>query len=162
MIQVRIYWMPIIESGRVPYINFQAEFEYRPAFRNPDQFLEILGKPYYVIMYELEDQLNVEALKRWSAERAGLEPSGSQTFNGELESIDYNLFRGRLRISAQKFTERTSESGGKLTAIAEPTDAFRHAHSLIRPEHLIGFIVGDIAPKAMMHLVQMSRRSTSA
>ena len=111
-------------------------------------------------MYELEDQLNVEALKRWSAERAGLEPSSSQTFNQELESIDYNLFRGRLRIGAQKFTERTSGSGGKLTAIAEPPDVFWRAHRLIEPEHLIGFIVGDITPKAMMHLVQMSRRQT--
>jgi hypothetical protein len=96
---------------------------------------------------------------RWSAERAGLSPNSNQSFNNELESIHYSqsihssLYRGRLRIGAQKFVERTGDSGGGLSVQLDPPAEHWHAHELIGPEQLIGFMVGDITPKAMMHLV---------
>jgi hypothetical protein len=118
--------------------------------------LEVIGKPYSVIEYELENQINVEALQKWAAERAGLSPSSSQGSNNELETVDYSLYRERLRLSARKFVERTSDSDGRLSAILEPPAGFWRAHELMGPEQLIGFMVGDITPKAMRHLVQMS------
>jgi hypothetical protein len=119
--------------------------------------LEVIRKPYYVIAHELENKLDIEALERWSAERAGLSPSSSQRSNNELESVDYSLWRG-FRLSAQKHVERTSDSGGRLSAKLEPPAGFWRAHELIGPERLIGFMVGDITPKAMRYLVQMSLR----
>lgn len=146
----------------VDYKGIHVGLKHNPACRaSLDELLQALGKPYHHIVYELEDEIDVEALKRWSSERAGLNPSGSGSFNGELEDIGYSLLGGSLRIDARKFTERESRSGGALSATVNLPAGFWRAHNYIGARQLVGFMVGSITPSAMMHLVQMSRVSSS-
>ncbi len=149
---------PTSEIRGAPHKDLFGELKYTATFRHADTFLELIGKPYHYIAYELENKLDIKALKGWSAERAGLDPSSSGAMNGVLESVDYSMFAGRLRIGAVREVERAPKSGGALSATAEPPDAFWRAHELMRPEQLMGFMVGDVAPRAMMHLVEMARR----
>lgn len=151
---------PTSRIGDTDYKGIYVRLKHNPACRaSLDELLGAIRKPYHHIAYELEDEIDVEALKRWSSERAGLDPSGSGSFDDELESVGYRLLGGRLRIGAQKVTNREGRSGGALSATVDIPAGFRGAHSHIGARQLVGFMVGSIAPRAMMHLVQMSRIS---
>lgn len=141
----------------IPYKGIHSELIYNSGCRAKlDDLLAAIGKPYRHIAYDLVDRIEVEALKTWSTERAGLNPSGSSAFNGELTGIDYSLLGGRLRVGAWKYTDMSNRRGGRLHATFDSSGGFWRAHRLMGPKQLIGFMVGSIAPKAMMHLVRLA------
>jgi len=144
------------QIGSTPYKTIHSELRYDSGCRaNLDDLLTAIGKPYPHIAYDLIDKIDVEALRRWSTERAGLH-GGSTSSNAELTGIDYSLLGGRLHVGAWKYTDMTDRRGGRVFATFDAPKGFWRAHSLIGPKQIVGFMVGSITPKAMMHLVRLA------
>ncbi len=124
---------------------------------NLNDLLQAIGKPYFHIAYDLVANIDVEALRKWSLERAGLNPGSSSTQNGELTSVEYSFLGRKIRIGASKYAGSRNSKSGRLSATTESPEGFWRAHSLLDARKLIGFMVGSVTPKAMMHLVRMSQ-----
>ncbi len=118
-----------------------------------------LGKPYWHIKYSLEQPLNLVALQGWARDQAGLDPSGSVTANGQHGSVDFRLLGGRLSVSAglQRSARDPDRRLGTLSLTAVRQDLeFWQADRFLGPRTLVGFMVGSIAPRAIMHLVNLA------
>lgn len=124
---------------------------------NLNDLLKCIGKSYFHISYDLAGNIDVEALRKWSLERAGLNPSGSIAQNGELTSVEYGFLGGKIRIGASKYAGSRSSMSGRLSASTDTRGGFWRAHSFLDSRRLIGFMVGSITPKAMMYLVRASQ-----
>jgi hypothetical protein len=123
----------------------------------PDELLRAIGKPYFHIAYDLTETINVEVLRKWSLERAGLNPASSGSFNQELTDIEYSFLGGKIRVGAWKYAESIGREGGRLFAATDSQEPFWRAHIFLDPKKLLGFMVGSITPKAMMHLIKLSK-----
>lgn len=114
-----------------------------------DFLLSAIGEPYFHLAYEVTGNIDVERLRCWSRDRAGLNPSSSGKRGAELTDIEYSLLGGRVRVGATRF--------GRLSITTDPSEGFWRAHAELDARKLIGFMVGSISPKSMMHLVRMSQ-----
>jgi len=152
---------PTYQIKDISYKGIHAQLRYSYGCQaNLDEFLRNIGKPYYHIAYELVDKINIAALEQWSIERAGLTPSSSGSTNGELTGVEYSLLGGRLRVGAWKYSEG---GGGRFHATYDNfPEGFWKAHTRLGPREIVGFMLGDITPKAMMHLVQLALSPYSA
>jgi len=161
-ISVRIYTSSNpSESHRInekPFKGIYGELIENSGCRiNLDEFLKAVGKPYFHIAYDLAETINVEALSKWSLERAGLNPASSGSYNQELTDVEYSLLGGKIRVGAWKYAESIGREGGRLFATTGSQEGFWRAHIFLDPKKLLGFMVGSITPKAMMHLVRLSQ-----
>jgi hypothetical protein len=123
-----------------------------------DVILRDVAIPYGAIEYQLEGPLDVEALRTWCEQRAGLTASSSMSSDGVLTSFEVSLLGGRLRLRAS-----TSAGAriGTLQAVVHDASGFLTAHLHIGAREIIGLMVGDVSPRAMMHLLQKSLRTSS-
>jgi len=145
---------PSYRIDNTPYKGVHAELRLDVGCKDKlGEFLKIIAKPYHYIAYDLVNRIDLQALKKWSMERAGLQPGSSGSTGQELTDIEYSFVRHRLRIGACNYPD---ERGGKFYITVEGPWRFWRAHSLITPDNLLSFMVGDTTPKAMMHLVKMS------
>lgn len=124
---------------------------------NLNSFLKSLGKPYFHIAYDLDKNIDVDALRKWSSECAGLNPSSSGASGEELTSIEYSFLGGKIRMGAWKYAGSLGSKSGRLYATTDSIEGFWGAHNFLDARRLIGFMVGSITPKAMMHLLRMSQ-----
>lgn len=128
---------------------------------NIDIILKTLDIPYRAIKYELVDSINVEKLKLWSEEVGGLNPGGKGLSIGELTHIDYQLIKDKLYIAVEKYSDFNNQKGGVILASANYDNAFWAFHKLIRPEHLIGYMVGTIMPRSIVYLIKQSQQKSN-
>lgn len=146
------------ETSRIENISYKGIFgklRYNSACQiNTDQVLRCIQRPYSHLDYELVGKIGVEDLRRWSSERAGLTPASSGSSNGKLIDIEYSILAGKLRVGAANHQD--DQSSHLHATYSESQQGFWNAHKYLRPRQLIGFMLGDIAPKAILHLLEMS------
>ena len=102
--------------------------------------------------WTLRGLIDLPRMREQCETRAGLHFSSSSTTNGNFSSLEYSLLSGRIRVG---IANSGSSGRGILTVNGGP-EGLQKAHIHIGPQRLIGFLLGDISPKAMMHLVALS------
>lgn len=139
-------------NSRIGGLNYKyciSLLRYKPACRiGIDDFLTRLGKQYLSLEYVLGNSIDVTSLKKWSLEKAGLNPGSSSSSNGQFHTIDYGFLNGKLRITVVR--------SGSVRLTCEKPDGYWFPHRAITARHLFGFMLGNITPRAMMHLHQRS------
>lgn len=121
-----------------------------------DRIVSNIEKQYWIIEYQLEDDIDVGALNEWANRQAGLSPGSSMKINGKSTSIEYHLLDGKLRVGASKYQDDNGKIKGKLTLTQERPDKKWFPHKVIFANHILGFILGNISPRAIMHLHEKS------
>lgn len=118
-----------------------------------DVILRSLAMPYRSIEYVLGGSLDLVALRSWSEQRAGLTVSSSMSTDEVLTSFEVTLLGGRLRIGA---SNNPSSRVGRLQVLVDDAYGLLGAHRYLGAREILGFMVGDVSPRAMMHLFQES------
>lgn len=139
-------------NSRIDGLNYKyciSLLRYKSACRiDIDDFLKHLDKQYLSIEYALGNNIDVASLKKWSLEKAGLNPGSSSSSNGQCSSVDYGFLNGKLRISVIR--------DGSVRLTCEKPEGCWFPHRTIKARHLFGFMLGNITPRAMMYLHQRS------
>ena len=124
---------------------------------NIDDFLDHIDKPYHHIEYELTEDLDIERLFTYGRD-GGINLHKSAHVSNQLTQIDCNLIQEKLRITVSKYIPEVHRLyGGKITATGGTNIHFWQFHRLIKVEHIIRFIIGDIAPRTIIHLFNLSQ-----
>jgi len=149
------------ETARInekPQKGIHIELIVGSGFRaNLDALVRSMGRAYYHLAYDLGETIDVEALRKWSSERAGLNPASSGTTKQELTEVEYSFLGGKIRIGAWKYAVSMGTKGGRLFATTDSSEGFWRAHVFLASRKLLGFMLGSITPKAMMYLIKLSR-----
>ena len=129
---------------------------------NIDNFLDYLDKPYKQIEYELSQDLDLERLLEYGRDGGiNLQDDGYVAINKQpkqLVHISCNLINGKLRIGVTRYIHSVhKKTGGKISAAGGTQINFWQFHRLIKVEHIIRFIIGDIAPRTIIHLFNLSQ-----
>ncbi|MFA7286195.1 MAG: hypothetical protein WC052_00835 [Patescibacteria group bacterium] len=120
-----------------------------------DELFAFIKKQYWNISYDLRDTINIDALKEWSSDSAGREPSSSSRSNGVYTGIEYALLHGKIRIGATNYSDEEGH-GGRLQIFNEQNSHGWFPHKIITPQHLLGFITGSVTPRSIQYLLLMS------
>ena len=149
---------PSYEVEGKPYTGVHSQLVYKFGCRAElTMILSALKRPYHFLGYDLDGVIDVESLQQWSIERVGLSPGGTASKNGELLSIEYRLLGGELCISAAKYVDPDQYRYSRISATCSEDRHFFRAHETIEAKHLLGFMLGNIPPRTMMHLVRVSQ-----
>lgn len=139
------------------YKSITCEFAYNMSCHAPlEGLIGSIGKTYRHITFDMEDDINVAALAKWSNERAGLMPSSSVAMNDSLTSIEFGLLQGKIRIGVNRQFSSKGKPFGRLQLTVETPTTFWHPHNTITPRHLIGYALGNITPKTFLQLIRSS------
>lgn len=126
-----------------------------------DNLLLSIDKPYKQIEYELEEELDLERLIVYGRDGGiNLHKAGSITLGNqnEITQIECQLINGKLRIGVSKYIPAVHQlSGGKIFATAGKGICLWQFHNLIQENQLIRFMIGDIAPRTIIHLLELSQ-----
>lgn len=143
----------------VDYRDVGVELVHGAAARlDLGRLVTALGKPYRHLVHELDRTIDLQMLRRWSTERAGLDPGGSTTINSRLSSIDFRLLGGRLRLAASNAPgSYDGPMAGKVSATVDAPLALWRAHEVLGARELVGFMLGSITPRAMLHLFTLAQ-----
>lgn len=82
-----------------------------------DKILTAIGKQYWIMEFRLDEMINVEALKNWSTEQAGLEPGSGSKINGIYGSIEYSFLSRQLRVEASQWRDGQGKDFGMFRLI---------------------------------------------
>jgi hypothetical protein len=141
-----------------PSKRIHGELVVSSGFRaNLDALLGSMGKAYLQLAYDLDENIDLEALRKWSSERAGLNPVSTGIFNQELTGVEYSFLGGKIRIGAWKYAVSMGTGGSRLFVTTDSDEGFWRAHVFLDLRKLLGFMLGSITPKAMMHLFNLSQ-----
>lgn len=144
----------------VDYRNVHVELVHNVAATlNLTQLVRSLGRPYRHLEYELSGEIDLVALSEWSSRRAGLDPGGSMSVDELLRSIDYRLLGGRMLLRASNSEEQGGKLTGRISVTVDSPIALWRAHDHLTARDLLGFMVGSITPKAMMHLLALAQEA---
>lgn len=124
-----------------------------------DRILSDIGKRYWIIEYRLEDDIDIDALKSWSKQQAGLSPGSSTSSNGVSTNIEYKFLDGKLRVCASKYSDKGKVKGKFYLVFEHPLSKW-FPHKVITSQHILGFILGNISPRSMMNLHMKSMDKT--
>ena len=158
-IVINIHTPPTVKSNsRIRGINCKyciTNIHHKSASRTSlDSLLTYLDRQYLSIAFVLSTGIDIGSLMKWSLEKAGLSPSSSVSGNGGYGNADYGFLDRKLRISVI--------SEGKIRLTCDDPEGLWFPHRIISAKHLFGFMLGNITPRAMMHLHQRSFVSLSA
>lgn len=121
-----------------------------------DEFLALLNRPYLHINYHLVHNLNVNKLYEYGKTNAGLRLSSSGS--GNNRNIEISILNGELRIGANQYSNVDQRKGGTVFATAGENISLWQFHNYIPPKLLIEFMLGDVAPRTLMHLFKLSQK----
>lgn len=145
---------PNSQQNGVKCKSFITSIRYKPACKvDLNSILTCFGRQYFSIQFVLNKPINVDSLVHWSVEKAGLNPGSTVKSGGAFDNVDYKLLNGKLRINVSR--------SGSICLTCEDPESFWFPHRVISPDHLFGFVLGNITPRAMMHLHQRSFLSLS-
>lgn len=150
--KVKVYTKDNAETDSSPnHKRIYGKLEWNSSILHKlSEFIKLMDKPYYAIIYQLAGEINVESLHDWAKNLSGLFVTSGGSMNNHLTSIEYRLPSVPLTLQAQ--------SNGELSANTGNYDVnFWRFHEFIKPQHLIGFMVGSIIPRSMMHLINLSK-----
>jgi len=111
-----------------------------------------LGIPYQSIAYTLPAALDIPRLEALCQERSGLRYSSASSMGQGLTSLEYTFLSGALRIGVEN---EANGSAGVIRASCE--SGFTQAHTYMLPQNLVGFLVGDVPPRAVKYLLDLSK-----
>lgn len=115
-----------------------------------------LNKNYWVVEYLLKGSIDINRLKEWSEKQAGLTPGSSTASGKSFDSVDYGFLGGKIRVCASKYINDNNEICGKLSLTNNNQEEKWNPHLNITPNDLIGFMLGNISPRTIMHLYNES------
>lgn len=110
-----------------------------------------VGSPYLGLTYTMSERFDVPKLEELCRGRAGLRISSAGSVNGIRTGIEYGFLSNAIRIGVSN----SSDGRGILRVSSE--EGFHAAHDILPPKRLLEFLVGGIPPRAMVHLLSLSR-----
>jgi len=150
--------IPKLKIKGKKYKGINGKLQITSGYRKLDDLLMAINKHYYYFAYDFVEKMDIDRLMKWSEERSGLNPRGTQKTNGELTVIEYSLLGGKIKIGVCKYSEANKQAGSRIFGSTENSqEGFYRAHNYLDHRKLIGFMIGSITPKTMMHLLRMAQ-----